>query len=160
MKKTLLISSILFCCFFATPIFAADYYLFDNGADSMDCTDPSNPCGTFIAGGMAGIGAGDTVHMSGTFTKANIAEKTTISASGEAGNVLTFKAWEGQDAAVIDGSNYDNKVLSLTGDYVVVDGISFIGTNSGNPALIIKGENATVTNCTFSQGTVLNYEGV
>ncbi len=157
--KKIIITMSAFVFFFAVPAHAADYYISALGTNSDDCSNSSSPCLNFDALGLAGIGAGDQIWIAGAYDETTM-PMTTISWNGVEGNEFKIFAWEGQDTPSIDASAHTAALWTVTSDYVWIKGIEFTAPTNGAAAISLDGvEGAKVSDCSFTQEYVENYNG-
>lgn len=147
MKSFMLVSIVLFAIEFSAQ---TTRYVDPTGADSGNCTDPSNACAT-IDYAMDMAGSGDLIDIaSGVYTEQLIIDKDlTIQGAGNTqpgGTIIQANAQPGQatgSVITIDGT-YSIQISGVT----IRHGVDFIGGGLNN-----KHANLTLTAVTFTENT-------
>lgn len=114
-----------------------------NGNDSNNCTTESTPCQTFTALESI-VQPGDDIAVTGTFTS-TVALNNAF--RGTSTDQMLIEAWSGNTAPRITVTS-GTAGLSVTGDYVTIDGFTIEGTTSVTAGLSTSASNVVVQNNT------------
>ena len=106
-------------------------YLSASGSDTGTCTNPANPCGSFLYTlSQVSNSGGNTIYVDGT-----IAEQVAVTtATSSPTDPLTIRQWPGRAQAAIDGQRTWVPLRTDSGTAVTIDGVDIqngYSTSSG-----------------------------
>lgn len=134
---------ILLCCLvYASQVYAADYYVSQNGSGST-CSE-GTPCALSYANSNAS--AGDDVYLmddDGNFTS-----QINPSNSGSDGSPITYQAYT-DDTPIITYSASAYQAYINAVSYIAIDGITFSGGTGRQIRFYGAATHGEVKNCTF-----------
>ncbi len=147
MKKVLILPGLIL--FLISCAIAATYYVSPIGSASWDsCTNFNTPCSLSTANSNAV--AGDVVYLRGGDYGSQILQPSN---SGSSGNPITFTRYQSETPSFTN--NNGASVLIDGKDYIVIDGLTFVGGGYAQLTIQSHGDYAEVKHCTFS-GTAAN----
>jgi hypothetical protein len=126
-------------------VYAHSYFVSPSGNDSDDGQSPASAWRSLDRGNQLSIlVAGDVVNvLPGTYTYTRSMALTT---DGSTGSPIVYRRF-GTDEAVIDASDKDVEVVSVSGDHVVIDGLTL--TNGQRDGILVSGDFSTILNCSI-----------
>ena len=119
---------LFFVAVLCQPLLAADRYVRGStGVNTGGCTDSANPCQT-IQYADNQSSCGDTIHIHGD--GGTVYDQTvSVTSTCTSGNELTFQNWSGTGVPTIDTSAGGADGMTISGDYIVIDGIRIDGNS-------------------------------
>ena len=130
------------------------YYISPNGSDSNSGLSSQVPLKNFSAAFSKMTSGGTLIVMDGTYTPGS---QIGVSLNGNSSNYIKIKA-QNKGKAIISGGNTKKAnnyaLMSISGSYIMIDGLVFKDLKAQNGATGIRLENGAnhiiIANCTFT----------